>query len=541
MGQGRTLGQVASLLVDDVVHHRGSRLRNGVRWRFGRLRNRWRRYRRRHLPKAPPIRIYSVAFGPVGDQVLRTMQQQSFTAGLTMMFGGGDRETARTVHIATEDVRRFCELLAEGSPGVEVFARVKGRRGWRRPLDPDVITRLETRGRSFDLLLVERRVVPSPGAPEHIQCSRLDVAVWRDHEGPYGRLYKESDKSFELVGRLRHDTFERMTADRHDFDDDFPAPSSPNFAIDVVYTWVDGDDPDWQQLKARFSGQVKVARRVVHDERFRSRDELRYSLRSLHQFAPWIRRIHIVTAGQQPEWLNLSHPKINLVSHEDIYRNTEWLPTFNSSGIETQLHHVAGLADRFIYFNDDFFLGQLCDPIDFFAPNGVLKFFPSDQRAYEPDIDGASEEYIQADKNAIKLMKTTFRSSGRAIMSHVPYPADRSLLAEMEERFQKQFDSCAASRFRSSKDLRPIAFFQYHYGFQTGRAQPARISHRYLALWKPMIDEQLAKVESSRAFKTFCVNDVGLQEERLDEVNELVGNFLESYFPVPSPYELPDN
>ena len=34
------------------------------------------------------------------------------------------------------------------------------------------------------------------------------------------------------------------------------------------------------------------------DSRFRDNDELRYSLRSLEQHAPWLRHIYIVTNGQ---------------------------------------------------------------------------------------------------------------------------------------------------------------------------------------------------------------------------------------------------
>jgi hypothetical protein len=167
-----------------------------------------------------------------------------------------------------------------------------------------------------------------------------------------------------------------------------------------------------------------------------------------------------------------------------------------------------------------------------------LKFFPSVQRAYEPDIVTTSEEYIQADRNAIELFKPMMPEVGRSIMLHVPYPSDRDLLAEMEERWPAEFAACASSRFRSSDDLRPIAFMQYHYGYQSLRAMPAVITHRYLSLWKPAILDQLAVTQQLRAFKTICINDVGLQAERVREVNAAVGAFLDSYYPNPSPFEL---
>ncbi len=529
----RTVAQTAALIARDLVDNRGRRLRHGIAWRLRRVRNLLLLRR-----PGPQRQIYSVAFGPNGERIVSILFKGLPERRIPMMTGGSDRLMSQTVHIAAEDVGGLCQCLIDQAGEIEIFVRTRSKPRFRLALDTDVIELLEQRPRSFELLVVERRIGEDP---EHIQCSRIDVAVWSEYVGPYDKLYRESDKSFEIVGRLRQQTFDQMMERRHDFDSDFAAPGSPEFAIDVVYTWVDGDDPEWQQRKAEFGRRgtsTPLPKRVLHEERFRSRDELKYSLRSLHLFAPWVRRIHIVTADQRPEWLNVDHPKINLVSHAEIFSDPSWLPTFNSSGIETQLHHIPGLAQKFLYFNDDFLLGQLAEPADFFHPNGILKYFPSDQRAYEGDIDKSSEEYIQADKNATELFKRHFESVGRSIMRHVPYPSDRDLLGEMEAEYSEGFARCAASRFRSSKDLRPIAYMQYHYGYQLGRAMPANISHRYLALWKPTVVEQLVNVERSRSYKTICINDVGLQPERTAEVNEAVAQFLESYYPAPSPYEI---
>ena len=57
------------------------------------------------------------------------------------------------------------------------------------------------------------------------------------------------------------------------------------------------------------------------DNRYRDNQELRYSLRSLYKYAPWIRHIYIVTNGQIPHWLNLDHPRISVVTHADIFVN----------------------------------------------------------------------------------------------------------------------------------------------------------------------------------------------------------------------------
>jgi len=73
----------------------------------------------------------------------------------------------------------------------------------------------------------------------------------------------------------------------------------------------------------------------------------------VEQFAPWVRKIHFVTCGQKPEWLNADHPKLSLVNHSD-YIPQQFLPTFNSSLIEIYLHRIPDLTEHFVYFNDDF-------------------------------------------------------------------------------------------------------------------------------------------------------------------------------------------
>ena len=119
--------------------------------------------------------------------------------------------------------------------------------------------------------------------------------------------------------------------------------------------------------------------------RFISRDELRYSLRSVHLFAPWVRNIYLVTSGQVPAWLDLDHPGVRVVPHDEIMP-ADALPTFNSHAIETSLHHIPGLAEHWLYFNDDFFLGRPIRPEALFSPAGLSSVFfaPVDDRPDRP-------------------------------------------------------------------------------------------------------------------------------------------------------------
>jgi UDP-N-acetylglucosamine-lysosomal-enzyme len=81
-------------------------------------------------------------------------------------------------------------------------------------------------------------------------------------------------------------------------------------------------------------------------------------LRSIARFAPWVRHIWLVTNGQVPHWLRTDHPRLTVITHAQIYPNRSHLPVFASPSIEAHLHRIPGLADKFIYFNDDVMLGN---------------------------------------------------------------------------------------------------------------------------------------------------------------------------------------
>lgn len=487
--------------------------------------------------------VYTVSQHEAGQRFLSSLTARLRTEGITIVMGGETRPHNHRINVRNTDVNDVLRLAMEIIGENQILVRKKG--AWRRPLTQSLINRMQTPGTSLDLMLPETKSgigLPSlnPNAFP-VPASVIEVVTWNDLTGPDGTALLESDRRNSVAARLRTEAFDRLALERHVFGTEIAPADTPRFPVDVVYTWVDGDDSEWlghKEAAQAAAGRAQLKSRVLHDERFRNRDELKYSLRSLEEFAPWVRTVHIVTAGQCPDWLDTSHSKIRLVDHRDIYADMDWLPTFNSSGIETQLHRVPGLAEKFLYFNDDFFLGQFCEISDFFYGNGILKYFPSAQMAYEPDIDSYSEEYIKADKNAIELLANDFPTVNRQIMRHVPYASDRNLLQEMEDRYTEAFAACADATFRSPEDIRPIAFMQYHYGFHKKMAIPSNISHRYLALWKESIVEQMSNVAASRRYKTFCINDVGLQPERTDEVNEAVISFLEGYFPTPSEFEL---
>ncbi|GHS93521.1 glycosyl transferase [Planctomycetales bacterium] len=137
--------------------------------------------------------------------------------------------------------------------------------------------------------------------------------------------------------------------------------------IDFVMIWVDDADPQWLVEKAKYSQAIRQTDEVDrHDYRYRDWDNLRYWFRAVEKFAPWVRKIHFVTAGHLPPWLNIEHPQLNHVKHSD-YIPTKYLPTFSSYPIELNLHRIKDLREQFVYFNDDMFILRPVAPTDFFV------------------------------------------------------------------------------------------------------------------------------------------------------------------------------
>jgi len=124
--------------------------------------------------------------------------------------------------------------------------------------------------------------------------------------------------------------------------------------IDFVVTWVDCNDAKWQEQYAKYKG-TKLKLDAEEGARYRENNMFKYWFRAVEKYAPWVRKIHLITADQKPAWLNINHDKLNLVSHKD-YIPEQYLPTFNSNVIELNIHRINDLSENFVLFNDDIFL-----------------------------------------------------------------------------------------------------------------------------------------------------------------------------------------
>jgi len=319
---------------------------------------------------------------------------------------------------------------------------------------------------------------------------------------------------------------------QHAFDVDFP--------IDAVYTWVDGSDPAWQERKAAAHASVGLGELnefASNESRFLSRDELRYSLRSLDMYASWVRHVYLVTDDQVPEWLDTTNPRITVVSHREVFGDRGKLPTFNSHAIESQLHHVPGLSDRFLYLNDDFFFGRLVRPTTFFDGNGMGRFFTSTAKLGLGPTGAFDRPVMSGGKNNREQLFTAFGRTVTNKFKHVPQSLHRDLLVELEERFPEQFAATASHQFRSPADLSVLSSLHHHYAYLRGRSVEGRMRYLYADIAAPETARRLDRMLRERDVDTFCLNDHDTSGVDPLVQQRMLHSFLSRYFPLPSSFE----
>lgn len=309
-------------------------------------------------------------------------------------------------------------------------------------------------------------------------------------------------------------------------------------AVDLIYLWVDGDDPLWQKKKGQFTDTVYDNSETHNKGRYADNDELKYSLRSAYKHVPWIRKIYIVTDNQQPSWLDTSHPQIQIVDHQEIFPEGI-LPSYNSSVIEYFLYKIPGLSEHFLYSNDDMFFNTDLAPEFFFSSsdgfpivrlkrNYLGKLLYPLKRMTKKGLG----QYAQMIGEGASFVEKNF---GPYYSGTPHHNVDAYLKSDykkaVEEIFAGQVAASQINRTRTRGDLHRSAFS--FYALSQGRAHlqyVGRSTSSRILLNKHDFKAYIRKYNP----KMFCLND----SQRINDVQrEMIGNLLEQHFPEKSPFE----
>lgn len=309
------------------------------------------------------------------------------------------------------------------------------------------------------------------------------------------------------------------------------------FEIDLVYMWVDGSDPIWLRKHNKATGKTDESSDINSKARFADNDELKYSLRSVEQYAPWIRRIFIVTDNQVPSWLDTSNPKIRIVDHSEILPENA-RPCFNSTLIEHFIWKIPGLSEHYILANDDMMLNKPVKPSDFFNSEG----FPVMRLVRRPFMRFMSWLQIKVLKKKMGNYKTKIRNSallvkektGKYFESKPHHNMDaykKSFVAYVEETFNNEFRPTFTNLLRSDADYQRIIY--YYMAMAVGKGTPVYVDHHtsfQLSIAKHYHYQRL--IDDNPSF--FCMNDSPKANE---SHRRAAKDYLASRFPVKSQFE----
>jgi hypothetical protein len=307
------------------------------------------------------------------------------------------------------------------------------------------------------------------------------------------------------------------------------------FPVDAVYLWVDGSDPAWaSRMQGHRPESDRSATVDAQPERFRDFQELRYSLRSLDMYAPWIRTIYIVTDAQRPDYLEFDDPRLVIIDHSEI-ADPDYLPMFNSDAIVTWLHRIPGLSEHFLYLNDDCFFGRDTTPATFFHPSGLLKVFPSTvSRPVGPVLDDEPMAQAKAKLTRARIEERFGRTISH-VMRHTPHPMTRTMMQRVIDEFPDDIERTRRSRFRRVDDM-PLDQMVHYMCQILGTGTRSTINYGYVNVAAPTGADDFAALVARRDRDVFCLNDAPTGPHDVPDVARIAA-LLEECFPVPSRWE----
>lgn len=328
--------------------------------------------------------------------------------------------------------------------------------------------------------------------------------------------------------------------------------------IDIVVTWVDMEDHEWQQEFAKYSGNKENSRNGVSKARFRDYGFLKYWFRGVDKFAPWVRKIHFVTSGQKPAWLDTTNPRLHLVSHRD-YIPEQYLPTFNSVVIERYIHRIPGLAEHFIYFNDDFYIIRPTSPERFFCnglPCDIATFLynPSWSQWYRRIKNNITIINRHFDKHEVMrrdrakwfhgsygsraMWNYILKPYGKFITLRTPHNAQPYLKSTFDEVWAvagKELAETSVNRFRALNDYTPELFRTWQ--ICRGNFEPYNTYSDTKMFPLVIKSRQAVQAILNQSYSLICLND-HVRIRNYDRVMEALGNAFESILPEKSGFEL---
>lgn len=344
-----------------------------------------------------------------------------------------------------------------------------------------------------------------------------------------------------------------------------------NADIDFVLPWVNPNDLSWheERLKYDINHNQNDKKNIT---RFRDMDTLKYVLRSIEKYCPWYNKIYLITTGHIPEWLDISHPKIILVTHEELFIDKTALPVFNSNAIEMNLVNIKGLSEKFVYLNDDtiiwkhlkeerFFIND--KPVDFFhhawiPRNKIFEWIKGKDNWV--DAINNNIELINSKANTSKMTFNTLYHSSYSLQNkisnflyrviykklfwinhwHHPQPYLKNTIKEVYRIYHREMRETSKYKFRTSNDITPYLYRYWH--LTQGEFQPIYHNDGVIAQISSFryLENIIRHIEEDKSINFVCFNDQMNFDNQceFEAIKQSLGKYLNEKFPYKASFEI---
>jgi len=340
--------------------------------------------------------------------------------------------------------------------------------------------------------------------------------------------------------------------------------------IDFILPWIDPSDKTWQKEKAYYE-RTSNTEDNASQTRFRDMHTLKYVLRSIEKHCPWYNKIYLISTGHYPKWLNLSHPKIDLITHEELFIDKSNLPVFNSHAIEMNLANIPQLSENFIYLNDDTLIWKELKRDRFFKNGKVVDFF---HHGWIPrnkvfTFFKGKDTWVDALNNNLELLNNTvvpkqlsteqlyhpsygikhkisnylFQNVYKDLFWinhwHHPQPYKKETIQKVFEIYKDKMLEVSTHKFRSSSDITPYLYRYWH--LLTGDFEPYFHNDGHVVKASSLADleHSIEKIEENNTINFICFNDQAknISDKEFIKLSEGLSLYLEEKFPHKASFE----
>jgi hypothetical protein len=310
--------------------------------------------------------------------------------------------------------------------------------------------------------------------------------------------------------------------------------STLTFPIDIVYTWYNSTDKNVQAERDKHAISQGI---TISPIRYSDVGELKYSLRSVSEYMPWVNKIWVVIGDNQPlpEWLQ-ENDKLKVVRHSEIFFPMQVNPTYNSINIESVLYRIKGLSEHFIYFNDDFFIGRPIGSDLFFTSDGKPKTWFGKNVDYDITYGNMYWDTVQ---HTLRTLRQYYTDKGiddlpdsNKSLQHYSKSLTKSICERIETVLPNELSKLRRDMFRNSTSIEATtAILNIAYREGECISTPVPISRYFVNVnsLKGNYSQIIAHLKQHPLL--FCLNNIETTEA------EYIVPILEQYFPIKCMYE----